>query len=336
MDDEFKDNDTERGMIVPDRAGGTSSSDASGKPPANAFQVDKSFEPFINSLKTIGFVDAETAECAYVLQRIPYSQLAYYFRPVLSDANPEEPSVKAVHDLVVFDRRFQSVLFKFIGLVESQLRAQYSHWMRSEFGEFPQYDESLFTDKGRYDLDKLSYDSDVSKAKKSNKVMREVAEANDDKLPIGYAVQAMSFGSLSRFYANTASVEATRRVAQSFGSTWNEMTGWLRAISDVRNVCAHFGAYLSRKQMPTTPRKIRGLDAPNNKPPYIAVLLSYLLGERVSFGDKNLWYSRKLSDHFAEIVCPFETRYPHFMRELGFEEDWIGILAKASELKSAQ
>lgn len=330
MGNDFMENGGECGSIVPDRAGGTSH--GSGKPPANVFYAHESYGPFVKSLETAGFVDARTGETARTLERIPYSHLAYYFRVALSESNPHDPSVKTVHDLVIFDRRFQSVAFKYIGAVESQLRAQYSHLMKVAFGDFPHYDESVFTDAKKYEQSFRAYEADAAKSKRNNVVIRDIASNNGGKIPIGYAVQVMSLGVLSRMYANTADTAVTQKVASSFGSTWSELTGWLRAVSDVRNICAHYGAYLSRKQMPTTPKKIKGLESDNSRPPYIACLLAYLLSNGDSFGDRNLDYASCMVKELCGVVLGFQLAYPELAREMGFGDDWASQVKRATEI----
>ena len=334
MGNDFVENGEKHDMIVPARAGSTSSSDASGNLPAKLYAVDESFRSYIESLKQFGFVDAETGETAYMLERTSYAHLAYYFRSVLSAARKSgtAPTVKAVHDVMTLDRRFQSVVFKYIGLVESQVRSQYSHWMKVEHGYFPHHDGTLFLNLRNYEDARKSYDREASRAKRNNRIIRESANQNGGKIPIDLAVQVMSLGVLSRFFSNTANLAVTHGVAASFGVKRDELSGWLRSIADTRNVFAHFGAYLSRAQMPTTPMKIRGLEVDNSTPPFIAYLVAYLLAGDVKTRDLNLDYARTMSFELSSTIEPFEKMYPLLMKELNFPPEWRSALQSAMEL----
>ena len=46
-----------------------------------------------------------------------------------AEKSGEKPTLQAVHDLLTLDRRFQAVVFKYIGIFEMQLRASYSDAM---------------------------------------------------------------------------------------------------------------------------------------------------------------------------------------------------------------
>ena len=302
------------------RAEGTSSSDASGNPSATSFLSDRSYQTYIELIAERGFVDARTPECAYLLERCSYKHLSDYFRPVLESV--DSPSVKMVHDVMVFDRRFQSAVLKYIGIVETQTRAQYAHWMQVFNGRFSLYNEELFLRKRNYEKALNTYLSEQDRALRNSRRFQRIASNNGDMLPIDSAVEIMSLGLLSKFFSNTADLDVTNRVANSFSVTKGDLSGWLRSIADSRNVFAHFGAYLPRKQIPTTPRKIEGHGAYNWKPSYIAYLVLFLIAENPPFHGQSLNYARLMKHEMESIIGDFEAVNPEILSKLGFRSQW--------------
>ena len=135
------------GRIFADRAEGTSPGphdQCSGNPSAFDHATDSSYNEIIDRLVSRGFSDASTGEAAFLLKRVTESHLEPYLSMIETPSSGVVPSIRAANDLMTFDRRYQSILFKYIGIIEAQMRAQYSHWMGHFHGDFSIYDTSLF------------------------------------------------------------------------------------------------------------------------------------------------------------------------------------------------
>lgn len=303
--------------ICADRSGGTSH--GSGNPPA-FYSLDPSYAPFIDRLKARGFSDAGTGEAGYLCERAG-THLGPYLMLVEDNCEGDARTVKAAHDVLTFDRRYQALLFMYIGVVETQMRAQYAHWMAARHGDGALYDKGLFHDVGRWE-------------RSVGAVMREArrrAPGGTCRPPVGVAVEGMTLGTLVKLYSNTADREVTGPVAGSFRCSKRELSNWMRVMTDVRNICAHFGCLAARRQLPSKPlpiRRLEGCDAASTF--YAVLLLQRLLSTDARFHDANLLYSERMMSELRGVVAPFREAYPGLLPALGFPPRWDETAAEAA------
>lgn len=307
-----------------DRAGGTS--DSSGNPPANITFPD-SYHHIIDELEALGFADADAVAVPYLLERVNYQHLKPYLHSVKSYMG-SDASVKAAHDLLTFDRRFQSIIFKYIGIFELQFRAQYAHWLKTYYGDFALYDADLFLRYANYQRSIERYEDEVKRRK--DKSTREQLADNSGRLPIAYGIELVTLGTLSKLYSNTKDQDLTTRIASFFGASKNELSNWAKTVAAVRNICAHFEPYVVRKGIPSSPLPIRDIDYSNRETFYVAILLSKLLSSKLLFGDLNLSYSYRLYIDIYNIIREAAAANTDLIAISRIPDNWEDLLIEAS------
>lgn len=313
-----------------DRAGGTSPN-GSGNLPAIVVSCPESYLPLMEKLASRGFQDARTEESAFILQKVGYRHLSPYLLAV--ERLPEKgiPTVKQAHGLLTFDRLFKSILFKYIGILEVQMRAQYSHLMEQMHGRFALYDESLFLRQDPYRKAMKDYEREVWRALRTKKA-RLRFEEDGGMLPIWEGVERMSLGTLSKLYSNTADKAVTGDVAKSFGTTKEPLSSWLKAIAGVRNICAHFDAYITRKQMPSTPKGVKGVSGDSKGTFYIVVIILHLLKCETAPADAALDYASSMQGEIEKLAtdCLHSRQWPPEL--VGFPENWQNLVDAAARV----
>lgn len=304
-----------------DRAEGTSSGNASGNPSAVLY-IEQSYFDILEDLNRQGFADAKTGESAHLMQRVSQTHLAPYLS-LVKRVDSGRPTVQRTHDLLSFDRKYQAILFKYIGVVEAQMRAQYSHRMETAHGEYALYDASLFLRRENYEKTLSFYQAEVQRKARRSWAMRSLIERSGGRLPIASGVECVTLGTLSQLFANTADARVTRKVAESFGCTKSELSSWLKTITDVGNVCAHFDSYAVRRQIPSNPLKIADMPESDNKSTfYIVLLLLHLMEQKIPSNDLSLIYTFIMRREIRELVESMRQRLPGMLPHLGFPNDW--------------
>ena len=283
------------------RAGGTS--DSSGNLPAIFFRAhdDKSYEAELLQLVKMGFPDAAVVpHASYLLEHATISHLRPYLLRVAERSG--SPSIDQVHSLMTFDRRFQSVLFKYIGIVETQFRAQYAHLMNECGGAFSIYDESLFLRRGNYDKSMSLLKRELERKRRGRRSVARILDENDNRCPIDVAVEVMSLGLLSQFYNNTRPNDVTGGVSRPFGVTKRTFSSWIKTMTQARNIMAHFGPFAVLRQIPATPLAIENVDGDTRKPFYLALILSRLVSQNRWFSQREYCYSYMLYLDFIRLM----------------------------------
>lgn len=309
------------------RARGTSR--RSGNPLAKYFYRTYSTSSLVNYLADHGFKDAKSKEAKYAIERIGFYHLFPYLSLSLNCDFHTGPTVKEAHDALTFDRKFQALIFKNIGIFETQLKARYSYLMAEKCGEFSLYSRDNFLRIRNYEKSLSNYQTEVNRKLKTNYEVSKIAKSNDGKLPINVGVECMSLGTLTKLYDNTRNIEVTNEVSSSFGCSKSELSSWGKTICDVRNICAHFDDYLTRKEIPSTPLKIRGIDFNHRNTFYIVLILIRLLDHGTAFNDWHLNYADELRRDVDYVIKEYKDAYKHLLPILGIPEDYSELMAKA-------
>lgn len=301
-----------------DRAEGTSSSDASGNPSAIVFP-GHTYEPLVQKLRDRGFLDADTDGVPFLLERVSYRHLQPYLAAV-KQRDAEGAMVKTAHDLLTLDRRFQAIVFKYIGIFETQLRAQYAHWMEVECGPLSLYEPRNFLreKEWRGSIERLNKEV----ARRREPAVKRMLAENEGRLPVWEAVEFASLGTVSKLFGNTSTKPVTQQVTSFFGCGKAELSSWTRTITAARNIMAHFDPYIVRSEIPSTPLAIRGVVLPNRDPFYIVMLLAKLLSSPHAFDDMNLVYAFRLWLDLRDFLDGTAAEAPELLDIAGFPIDW--------------
>lgn len=127
--------------------------------------------------------------------------------------------------------------------------------------------------------------------KRSSEIfIKHFREKYSEVLPPAWAVcEVMSFGLLSRWYADLKPMNIRTAIASAYSLDEGTLKSWLHHLTTVRNLCAHH-ARVWNKEFTLTPQ------APRNKP-------VGLRGEWVT-ESRRLFNTLLLMDHLISIIAP--------------------------------
>lgn len=311
-----------------ERTGGTSAAAACGNPPVISSGPDTEFltdEDVCAALARHGFADAGTDAARLLFKRVSYQHLSPYIHAAESMGGA--PSLKRAHDLLTLDRRFQAAMFKYVGIFETQFRAAYLSAMAGAHGAFALYDESLFLRPELYGRTRAIHDAEIAHKARRSRSVESSLNLHGGMLPIWKSIEFMSLGTLSKFFSNTGDRAVTNGVVASFGVSKPQMSSWLRTITEARNIFAHFGFYVVRRQIPGAPLKLRGVSIPNTSSLYLAVLLHRLLDAPEPMSDPNMRYAARLQQDAVASIGWFFDIYGDECPVPGIPRDWRAALS---------
>lgn len=277
---------TKSAMMPVDSAGGTSR--GSGNPPAIPLDSNTTYRRQMSLLEADGFLDAQTDFSFALLQRAGYSYARPYLNAIKRQRDSSLLQVRYACNLMSFDRLFQAVIFKYIGIFETQIKARYSRLMEAAYGEYAIYDQTLFL---KPEIHKQVLDSYQRESLRGLRT-KDSPNGGYRKIPLQSGIKRITLGTFSKLYANTACSEIAKQTASFFGVSKNELSSLLKTVTAVRNICAHFDSYLVRKQIPSMTKKLRGIDADTRSPFYIVPILLTLLGREIPCEGTNRNYAK--------------------------------------------
>ncbi|MBP6533956.1 MAG: Abi family protein [Arenimonas sp.] len=201
-------------------------------------------------LKSRGMAVADDARAMHYLGVINYYRLAAYWLPYEADhaSHRFKPGTQFedVLDDYGFDRELRLLINDAIERVEVALRTQIAYQLSLKYGPHFFLDMGLFKDPIRYVqmLGKLRSDIQSSK-----KVFIEHFRANySDALPPAWAaVEIMTLGQLSKWFAAVAHSSDRNLVARYFDFDEVQLVSFLHHLAVIRNISAHHGRMWNRE-----------------------------------------------------------------------------------------
>ena len=243
----------------------------------------------------------------------------------------DNPSFSTLYQDILCDHAFQSVLLGHIIQLERSFKTHLANAMAQEFGEYAHLDERAFKDPNVWRRFADGSRSElVQKARKGSKYAARIASMGRN-VPVWYALEFSSLGTVSKFYSNLVSCRAKSSIASHYGLDTSFIESWLASLSFVRNECAH-GGVLYGRELEIQPRAHRLLKQSSNRHAFYQVLLlTWMLEHDVAGAGRRL---------IAELEAPLMRR--SVRSAIGAPEQWdgsiesvIGMVGNPCEMESA-
>ena len=294
----------------------------------------KNFEEQLDLLISRGMVVGNRNEALFHLSHLNYYRLAAYWRPFERSRNIQKPlySSEFIEDTdfdtilrhYLFDRELRLHVLDAIERIEVSFRTQWAYHISHAYGShgYLENTQELRKNKSRMHLNvkhlKESFDHS------HEAFVQHYKDTYDESLPPAWvSCEIMSFGLLSRFYANLQDYEVRRKISAPYQFHEKFLEGLMEHLCYVRNVCAHHGRLWNRhlvKKMPLPKGKPEGLRKnmhidPNNQSEHkiynTLVVICHLMNV-ISLGSG---WGHKLHKLIEE--------YSIDTGRMGFPEDWV-------------
>lgn len=201
------------------------------------------YEQQLQLLKDRGCIITDDEFSKTVLANVSYYRLSAYFLPFKNPDSSYKPgtSFEKVYHIYEFDRKLRNILFAAIEVVEVFFRARLAYFHAGKYGPLGYLDPTSFNAK--HDAKKF-LDLINQEIKNNEKVpfVRHHLDNYAGQFPLWVIVELFTFGNLSCFYADMTTAD---RKAFA-GRHYNDMIGWLKCCSGLRNICAHYGRLYNR------------------------------------------------------------------------------------------
>ena len=273
----------------------------------------KTIDEQIEILKDKGLIINDEEKTKKILLRENYFFINGYrhvfMRPSDNKRFIEGATFDELYALFSFDRNLRNIMFKYLLIVENNLKSIFSYHLSSKYG----YKEK--------DYLKLSnFNTDISKHRQVtdiiNKMKRQIRVnakqhtatlhylTNYGYIPMWILVKVLSFGIISELYM-ILKIEDKKEIAKYYGVDEEELSVFLPIMSNYRNLCAHEDILYDHKTQ-------RGI--PNNK--YHHMLNIPMVEYDYIYGKNDLY---SLVIMFKYMLSPDDFRL--LIYELGYEID---------------
>lgn len=191
------------------------------------------------------------------LNTIGYYRLLIYMRP-LQDAQKkfiQGTTFNQILNLYTFDRHLRLLCLNAIEKIEVALRAAIINKLAVVHGAHF-YNESRHYSNIKY------FKEFIGAAQKASYLAIDhyYKNYNTPSLPPIWAIsEAITYGTLSRFYSNLH-IKNQKLVAAEFGFNYKTLISWFRSLNVIRNMCAHHNRLWNSAifvDQPSSPKKLK-------------------------------------------------------------------------------
>lgn len=278
-----------------------------------------SVEAQIDNLKANNLIIEDEAYAKAVLSRISYFRLIKAYGLGLKPRNGKYNdgiTFERIVKIYEFNSKLRALIFPLIEDVEVNLRCKLANCFSLKYGNLGYERSENFQDEEIHSRFFEEYGTEEERGK-SLFVANFKNNYEKGKVPFYAAVELFTFGMLSKFYANMKP-EEKKAVAKEFGVGYRYLESWIKSITSVRNICAHYGRLYNIK-LTIKPDLYKEYPRGCNYRIFGTLLvLKHLVA------NKSLWLEFQnditaLIDTYGEYIA---------LEAIGFTENWEELLFK--------
>ena len=180
--------------------------------------------------------------CKKILSEISYYRLSAYFLPFRNDDGSYKAGTdfSRVYRIYEFDRKLRHVIFSAVEEIEIYLRTKLAYYHAHHYGAEGYMKPENFGTAHQSQKFKENIKREIENNKRSPFVRHHI-EKYEGRFPVWVISELFTFGMLSRFYSDLKTPDKKELAKDLYGTTERNVSSWLRCVTDLRNICAHYG-----------------------------------------------------------------------------------------------
>lgn len=299
-------------------------------------------EEQINLIESRGMEITDREYAADCLKNIGYYRLSGYWYPLRESSVVEGSSERVVGDnfrpgstftqvidIYTYDKHLRLLMLDILERIEIALRTdvtlqmgQYSPWAYREADKLdqnfvneidPKFKESSFSF--------LVKRFDRMTEKSSSAFVTHFREKYSDPLPIWAAVELWDFGMLSVFFSGMK-YRDKRAIASRYNIPPEILPSWIRALADVRNICAHHGRLWNRTLTSQPKASKIGIDDLTHLQDGFALEKIYSVIAITKYMQSILNPTSTWADSIVSLNESFPEAPGIMFKQMGYPDDW--------------
>lgn len=274
-------------------------------------------------LKHRGLIVSDEDMAIKQLASISYFRLASYWKLYETDTVTHQfingTRLEDVVSLYNFDKELRTIIFTAIQDIEVALRTRIIHFFSLEHGAFWFMDATKFNNLSIFNACLENIQNELSRSREEFLQEHFARYDSPSMPPVWKTLEVVSFGNLSKLYANMKDNDVKKKVAKSMGlPKYEYMESWMRSITVLRNCCAHHGRVWNRRYptMPQMPARLplAWADTSRVRPMKLYAQLCVIL-----YLEQSIVPNSNIKDKLLKLLAD----YPQVsVRRMGFPNGW--------------
>lgn len=304
-------------------------------------KIFKTLDEQIEILRSKGLIINNTEEAKEILYRENYFFISGYRHLFMRSHKDRKffpgTTFEELYATFLFDRRIRNIMFKYILIVENNVKSKLSYILSKKYG----YKEKNY-------LDPKNFNQDSYKTKQVHDVLNKMKRqiringrqhratmhyiSNYGYIPMWILVKVLSFGIVSELY-NILKPEDQLALAEDYNLDNETLSIYLSLLANYRNLCAHEDIlydHRTQRSIPDTKyHYLLNIDMTNNEYNYgkndlyaLVIILKHMLTKN-EFRELmyEIGYEIDVLDGKVDTV-PLN----HILNKIGFPDNWRDII----------
>lgn len=289
--------------------------------PSLALKSPATFEEQIKILEKRGLVIDDEDVAFQTLQRISYYRLSAYGLGLKNnDQFHTGVTFTQIHALYEFDHRFRYLIMNLIEQVEIAFRTHISYHIAHTYGALGHLESAHFENENYHEAFLVELNKEVRRSQEI--FIKHHFNKYGGSIPVWVAIEVLSFGTLSKLFSNMKNEDKNYIARGNYQTPTIYLESWLKCLSYVRNICAHYGRLYNRSltSKPRLDHRSKKLGIQQNRIFAHLYVLKQLIPERKKWSSFVTQLEALLSEYNGVIELEL----------IGFPEDWEAMLIKQS------
>lgn len=211
-----------------------------------AIKKPTTYEEQLHILRGRGLVIQDDGEAIAILKQVNYYRLSAYMLSLKKeDRFKEGTTIATVFNLYEFDRKLRNLLMSGLETIEIAFRTHIAYELAHTYGPLGYLEEQCFENASYHEEFIEHLERELKRADELFVAHHHVKYGG--QFPIWVAVEVLSFSTVSKLYSNMHSEDKAQIAKAYYGLPYPYITSWLRLLSIVRNICAHYGRLYGRR-----------------------------------------------------------------------------------------
>lgn len=270
----------------------------------------------VQFLRLKGLVIDDEDLVVSVLQSTNFCRLNAYLATCRgTDGTCSGATFTDIYRLYLFDQELRNLVLPVLENIEIAFRTHIAYLIAHKYGALGYRNCHNFKDKKYCKCMLQDIKKEIHRSDELSTTCHE--SCYGEPFPVWVVVELMSFGVLSKMYANLLDGDKDRIANEYYNTKANFVESWLHSLSTLRNICAHYGRLYDRR-LRITPKLFKA-DAKKGIR-NDTVFADLIIAGKLSRAE-NRW------GHFVTRLAALVENYEMVKLEyLGFPEDWESIL----------
>lgn len=298
-----------------------------------------SYEDQIDRLRSFHKLIIENDEDAiHILKRVNYYRLSAYGIGLKKKDNQDEyiegVTMNSLYRLYLFDSELRNQLLHVIEHIEIHLRTQIAYQLALKYGAEGYMNPQYFSAKTDGDGNSIHQSiiaafQDEVKRQQNLPFVRHHQRHYGGHFPIWVAVELFSFGKLSSLYSIMQNSDR-KKISEQYAISPEHLEGWIRALLEIRNLCAHYNRVYNLPLKITPHLKNEYQKYSNRKPQKIFPLLIVIKSMTEPI-NSSLW--NVFLNSLKELIRDYSTNSMFRYSYLGLPREWEQVLSEPLSTK---